>query len=291
MADNTETEADCQSSWLPGDSKPVLQQPLLRRPPSRRGRAAPLSEIVQDCLFDSAVHSGRQRELVSSDSPKHKSWGAVSSAAADPCDEDAVSPGAHHHTRGTSGSADNLFTVSAGARGKGKNLNPRRASPSRRGRSAASRMMDCNMLRGNAAARNDHRYRRIEDLAFFMNTGTVNEDTFYFLDPMQRRAGTERLAQRPEQFVAKNPRSLSEQSEGYVERVDKVAAIVPRSVLSAKRQFDSTTGLVKPYAMGRGDTVKVSQTLDFNTMENAMDAYVLRMQCQRPTKGLFLYNK
>lgn len=132
------------------------------------------------------------------------------------------------------------------------------------------------------------RYRKIEDLQFYMATGTINESTIYFKDAMQRRVGDKETFALPEQHIIALDHTDPRFAPCWVEEKEKskLSEIIPKRVQYSQQKFNQTTGLVKPYASGSGHRWKSEKFMDLLAIENSMDTYVMKMQCERPTKGL-----
>lgn len=136
----------------------------------------------------------------------------------------------------------------------------------------------------------ESRYRKIEDLALFVRTGVVTPETRYFLEPMQRREEVESTFIPIQQKVIRCADPRDERNwtdDGKTSRtVANLQAVVPRRAQLCKSKFDVTTGLVKPYAPGKSAHIISNRPFSDLCIENAMESYVMTMQCQRPGKGL-----
>lgn len=134
------------------------------------------------------------------------------------------------------------------------------------------------------------RYRRIEDLALYLSQGVVDEQTEYFEDPMVRRARIEANAAAVPQVAVvpgPDPRTTLRRSE---DSDSPVRVRLPKRVQESKREYEQTTGMVRPYALGRTcRTTTMTAPMQSELTGNALDSFVTTMQCQRPTKGLFTY--
>eukprot|EP00796_Vickermania_ingenoplastis_P008845 gene8845-6226_t len=135
-----------------------------------------------------------------------------------------------------------------------------------------------------------NRYRKIEDLALFVRTGAVTPETHYFRDPMQRRLHEEVIFLAPQQKVIQSEDPRQDRiwtDEGKKNRAQaKLQSIIPKKAQLCKLKHDHSTGLVKPYALGKSVHVASAKPFSEFAVESAMESYVTTMQCQRPTKGL-----
>lgn len=135
-----------------------------------------------------------------------------------------------------------------------------------------------------------NRYRRIEDLALFVRTGTITPETNYFRDPMQRRLHEEVIFIPPQQKIIQSEDPRQDRvwtDEGKKNRAQaKLQSIIPKRAQLCKLKHDHSTGLVKPYALGKSAHVASAKPFSEFAVESAMESYVTTMQCQRPSKGL-----
>lgn len=135
-----------------------------------------------------------------------------------------------------------------------------------------------------------NRYRKIEDLSLFVRTGTLTAETEYFRDPMLRRLREDVIFASPQQKVIQQEDPRLERvwtDDGKKSRAQaKLQSVVPHKAQLCKLKHDHSTGLVKPYALGKSAHVASSRPFAEFAIESAMDSFVTSMQCQRPNKGV-----
>ncbi|CCW61031.1 unnamed protein product [Phytomonas sp. EM1] len=138
----------------------------------------------------------------------------------------------------------------------------------------------------------DNRYRKIEDLAAFLATGVTTGDAMYFIDPVQRlMARDNERTKSTQQKISTGPvverRFLGKWAEDDTIK-DKSDEIIPRRVRIAKRKFNEIMGMVRPYALGHAYRHKL-KTAPYPLIGDPIANYVMTMQSQRPTKGLYSF--
>lgn len=140
-----------------------------------------------------------------------------------------------------------------------------------------------------------YRYRKIEDLTTFIRSGgeAVTPETRYFLDAMARREPEETTFVPIQQKVIsgcddpRDERVWGDDAEGKKNRLQaRLRSAIPRRAQLSKLKYDHTTGMVKPYALGKTATVSSSTFFSEFSLESTLERFVATMQCQRPSKGL-----
>lgn len=145
------------------------------------------------------------------------------------------------------------------------------------------------------SSNSNYRYRKIEDLALFLRSGgvAVNSETRYFLDAMQRREPEEITFIPLQQKVIsggddpRDGRVWGDDAEGKKNKLQaRMRSAIPRKAQLSKLKYEHTTGMVKPYALGKTTSVSSSTFFTDFSMESTLERFVTTMQCQRPSKGL-----
>lgn len=140
-----------------------------------------------------------------------------------------------------------------------------------------------------------YRYRKIEDLTMFIRSGgeAATPETRYFLDAMARREPEEMTFVPLQQKVIsgcddpRDGRIWGDEAEGRKNRLQaRIRSAIPRKAQLSKLKYDHTTGMVKPYALGKTTTVSSSAFFSEFSLQSTLEQFVATMQCQRPSKGL-----
>lgn len=132
------------------------------------------------------------------------------------------------------------------------------------------------------------RYRRIEDLTHFVLVGPDTEETAYFRDAMERRIEKDsRDVNAPKHSVVDATKTDPRFAQWRQEQTQssKEQAWVSARARRCLETLASTTGEVKPYALGR--PYRVSRMSNNTVIGESMETYIATMQCERPTKGVF----